>query len=325
MKDFYGRTIDYMRISVTDRCNFRCIYCMPPEGTRLMAHSQILTYEEILRIAALAAKLGIRKLRVTGGELFVRKGILDFLEKLVKLPGIETVAVTTNGSRLKEQLSRLRQIGIRGINISLDTMNRDRFFQITGRDELPEVLEAIRQAVDMDFCRIKLNCVPMRGINEADLVELAGLAREMDIDVRFIELMPLGLGSQMQMISQDELLRSLEASYGSLVFENRDRTEQYGNGPAVYGRFPGFAGRIGFISPMSHEFCSSCSRLRLLADGGLKACLNQESGKSLRDLIRSGASDEELTEAMRGVIRNKPLRHGFETGAECRYMSSIGG
>lgn len=338
MKDQFGREIDYMRISVTDRCNFRCVYCMPSDGVFSVEHEKILRYEEILEIAGIAAELGIRKLRVTGGELFVRKGILEFLEKLVLVPGVREVSITTNGSMLEEHLPRLKQMGIRRVNVSLDTANRQRFREITGRDELPAVLSGIRQAAVMGFERVRVNCVPVRGINEEDLAEVAALAKDGPVDVRFIELMPLGCGRGLKGLSQDEVVRLLEKVYGSLEFYDLGRASAArGGGPAVYGHFPGFQGDVGFISAMSHEFCGGCSRVRLLADGSLKACLNYESEINLRELIRSGGSREEVKAALRETIWNKPRRHGFsapgvglqekpaEKKVEIKGMSSIGG
>lgn len=351
MKDQFGREIDYMRISVTDRCNFRCRYCMPPEGVEAVGHDEILRFEEMLEIAGIAAELGIRKLRVTGGEPFVRRGILEFLEKLVQVPGIDEVSVTTNGSMLEEYLPELKRIGIRGINISLDAMDRQRFKEITGRDELFAVLRGIRQASALNFPRVKVNCVPMRGVNEADLQEIAGLARDYPVDVRFIELMPLGMGRDLRMIPQAEVVQRLEAAYGSFHFYHKGISagentsfpaalqecgRSRGGGPAVYGHFSGFQGDVGFISALSHEFCSSCSRIRLLADGGLKACLNYESRINLRDLLRSGIPREEIKEIIAQAIRDKPARHGFfpdgsepgrqeEETRERRGMFSIGG
>lgn len=328
MKDRLGREIDYMRISVTDRCNFRCAYCMPPEGAAFMENCELLRFEEILEIARAAAELGIRRIRVTGGEPFVRRGLLDFLEKLVQVPGIGEVAVTTNGSMLEKNLPRLKQTGIRGLNISLDTMDRQRFQMITGRDELPAVLRGIRQAASMGFARVKVNCVPMRGVNEEELCQVAALARDYAVDVRFIELMPLGLGQNFAMISQAEVVRRLEDTYGPVLFQDFVR----GGGPAVYGHIAGFLGDIGFISAISHEFCSGCSRIRLLADGSLRACLNYESGTNLRELLRSGADREALKEVIRRVILSKPERHGFDDpenrrlkGQKTSRMFSIGG
>lgn len=342
MLDGFGRKIDYMRISVTDRCNFRCSYCLPPQGACRMAPEEILEYREIMEIARAALRLGICHFRVTGGEPFVRPGILGFLEELSALPGVETVSVTTNGSLLKEHLEELKKMGIRGINVSLDTLNRERFVRLTGQDKLECVLAAIRRAAELGFDRLKINCVPMRGVNRGELAELAALAREYPLDVRFIELMPVGCGLEGKMIPQEETVRILEDCYGPIKWENEEgscrelRRKTRGRGPAVYGHLEGFLGDVGFISAMSHEFCGSCSRIRLLADGGVKPCLNAPCGANLRDLLRDGASGEELERALAAVIWEKPARHGFEhnqpgrakedgRSAEGGFMAFIGG
>ncbi|MDD2957024.1 MAG: GTP 3',8-cyclase MoaA [Lachnospiraceae bacterium] len=339
MKDRLGRTIDYMRISVTDRCNFRCAYCMPAEGVELLGHEEILRFEEMLTVVRAAAGLGISKIRVTGGELFVRRKVMDFLKELTRIPGIGMVSVTTNGSLLLEHLEELKQAGIGGINISLDTMEPGRFRQLTGRDELDHVLAAVKRAAEMNFARVKINCVPMKNYNEKDLVPITALARDYPVDVRFIELMPMGLGRRFQMVSQERVMELLEQEYGKLEPDTREKERagqaetvkmNCGNGPAVYYRLPGFTGSIGFISALSHEFCGSCNRIRLLADGSLKACLNYGSTVNVRDLLRSGADEAEIREVLQKVIWEKPARHGFENQAvrperEDHMMSSIGG
>ena len=347
MLDSFGRKIDYMRISVTDRCNFRCSYCLPPQGASWMAPEEILEYREILEIVRAAIRLGIRHFRVTGGEPFVRPGIMGFLEELSALPGAESVSVTTNGSRLEARLEELKRMGIRGINVSLDTLDGERFLRLTGQDELKRVLSAIRRAARLGFDRLKINCVPMREVNRGELAELAALAREYPLDVRFIELMPVGCGLEGQRIPQEETIRILEERYGPIKWEDEEEPGQApcrkrrGQGPAVYGHLEGFLGDVGFISAMSHEFCSTCSRIRLLADGGLKPCLNAPCGANLRDLLRAGASGEELEQALAAVIWKKPARHGFEQNrpggakegtrkekgrsAGREFMASIGG
>ena len=337
MVDRLGRTIDYMRISVTDRCNFRCRYCMPPGGAPCVRTGDApLEYGEILQIVRAALELGICHFRVTGGEPFVRPGLTGFLREIKELPGVETLSVTTNGSLLEGRLEELREIGIYSLNISLDTLDPDRFEWLTGKRELEQVLAAIRQAAEMGFPHLKINCVPLEGWNEDELCGLAALAREYPLDVRFIELMPLGAGTGWRRVPQSRVEERLEEQYGPLLAEKEETQE--GRGPAVYCRPAGFQGKIGFISAISHEFCESCSRIRLLSDGTLKPCLNGPGRVKLGEMIRRGAGTEELKEAMRAVIFEKPGRHGFEEikgiaageewacgGEEGCFMSSIGG
>lgn len=324
MLDKLGREINYMRISVTDRCNFRCRYCMPPEGTDWKEREEILRYEEILEIVRAAVRLGITHFRVTGGEPFARRGVMGFLRELAALPGVEAVSVTTNGSLLGAHLEELKEMGINGINVSLDTLDREQFFRLTGKDELDAVVKAIERAAAMGFDHLKVNCVPMRGVNEEDLCDLAALARDKKLDVRFIELMPVGCGREFQMIPQDEVLERLERRYGPIAWEREG--EGYGRGPAVYGRLNGFRGAVGFISAMSRHFCSRCSRIRLLSDGGVKGCLYYPAQVNLREFFRGGASGEELERALARVIWEKPAGHrwGAENPDEDRRELSPG-
>ncbi len=325
MRDQYQREIDYLRVSVTDRCNFRCRYCMPAKGVEFVDHSEIMTYEEILRFCRIVSGLGIRKVKITGGEPLVRKGVLSLVREVKNLPGIDSVTMTTNGALLKEYLPELEEAGLSGVNVSLDTLDRTRFYQITRCDEFDSVWSGLLEAVSSKI-PVKINCIPIKGWNEGELVRIASLAKQYPIMVRFIEMMPIGMGSGYTRILQDEIKDILERQLG--VMEPVD--EILGNGPARYFRIADFKGRIGFISAVSHEFCETCNRIRLTADGILKPCLNYESHINLKQGMRSGMTDEELESLVRDVIYSKPRCHAFgdETKKELqekRKMVGIGG
>lgn len=329
MIDQYGRTIEYLRISVTDRCNLRCVYCMPEEGIEQLPHEQILTFDEIERVCRISTELGISKIKLTGGEPLVRKGLPDLLGKIKRISGIEQVTLTTNGILLKNQLDELMRQGLDAVNISIDTLDETCYHTVTRCGELNQALEGLQAALEYPNLRVKLNCVPMNQ-SEEEYIQMAEYAKEHPVEVRFIEMMPIGMGKACQGKSRDELLELLEKALG-----NAEPYEKHlGNGPAEYVSFSGFQGRIGFISAVSHKFCDSCNRIRLTAEGYLKLCLQYESGIDLRKLLRSGATDEELKEAMRQAIWEKPACHNFsderrdeEVGQkkEHRAMYGIGG
>lgn len=325
MIDGFGRTIDYLRISVTDKCNLRCKYCMPETGIDLMPHEELLTLEEIYRVVRIMEGLGIKKVRFTGGEPLVRKNLVKLIEDVGKLSGIEEIAMTTNGVLFADRAAELKKAGLTGVNISLDTLDKERFRAITGVDAKEGVLEAIGKAQEENL-KVKLNCVPCREFNEEDLVSLAALAMWNKVDVRYIELMPLGCGKLFHGIPSDEILEKLEAEYGkAMPVENA-----WGRGPARYYEFENFQGRIGFISPMSHKFCKSCNRVRLTAEGRLKLCLHYNTGIELKPLLRGGKTDEEIRDAIQKAVREKPAAHDFgnvmqNTDAEKRKMVQIGG
>ena len=325
MIDQYNRVIDYLRISITDRCNFRCRYCMPESGVDYISHKEILSYEEILRLVRIAADIGIRKIKITGGEPFVRKGACSLIREICETDEIDSVTVTTNGALLSDHLPELIKAGVSGINVSLDTLAAERFYEITRRNELAGVLAGIEGAASSGI-RVKINCVPMAGFNEDELADIAGLAKDKPLCVRFIELMPIGLGNMDKGISEYQVRARIEDAWGAMT----ETSEILGNGPAKYYRIPGFSGRIGFISAVSHEFCDSCNRVRLTSDGILKPCLNFESHIDLKAAMRSGRSDEELAKIFREGIYRKPSRHGFEEKRiedihENRRMAGIGG
>jgi len=325
MKDQYGRQINYMRVSVTDRCNLRCIYCMPEEGIKQVSHQDILTYDEIVQIVNAAAAVGITRIKLTGGEPLVRKNLAGLVEALRAVPGIEEVTVTTNGILLKEQIGKLAKAGISAVNISVDSLNPDMYASIARKDALAAVLEGMEAAVSCPGLKVKINCVPLKGLNEEEWVRLAQIARERPIDVRFIEMMPMGLGRDFQGSSQKEVLERLRETFGPEQYLDGN----FGNGPATYVHFNGFAGKIGFISALSHKFCSECNRIRMTAEGFLKPCLQYASGEDLREMIRNGASEEELIRAINRTIYYKPACHHFEVDDSAEFehkkMFRIGG
>ena len=325
MLDKLNRKIDYLRISVIDRCNLRCVYCMPEEGIETIPHDEILTYDEILRICEIVSELGIRKIKITGGEPLVRKDIVNLIRDIKNIDKIEQVTLTTNGILLHEMLDDLYDAGIDAINISLDTLNKDNFKKITRRDGLEKVLMSIDKAYDLGI-RVKINCLAIRDFNLRELVEIASFAKDREIDVRFIELMPIGFGKKYTQIDNDEILSILESRFGT--FETV--TEKRGNGPAKYYRNQNMKGCIGFISAISHEFCESCNRIRLTSSGFLKLCLHYNKGIDLKGPIRNGISDDDLKVLIHDTIWNKPLSHKFghangEQDIELKNMVQIGG
>ena len=325
MLDKLNRKIDYLRISVIDRCNLRCVYCMPEEGLESIPHEEILTYEEILRICETVSQLGIKKIKITGGEPLVRKDIVNLIRDIKNLDKIEQVTLTTNGILLYGMLDDLYDAGIDAINISLDTLKEDNFKQITRRDGLEKVLMAIDKAYNLGI-RVKINCLAIRDFNINELADIANFAKDREIDVRFIELMPIGFGKKYTQIDNDEILSILESNFGT--FE--PVTEKRGNGPAKYYKNKDMKGCIGFISAISHEFCESCNRIRLTSNGFLKLCLHYNKGIDLKAPIRSGISDEDLKVLIHDTIWNKPLSHKFghtngEKDIEVKNMVQIGG
>ena len=326
MLDRFNRTIDYLRISLTDRCNLRCVYCMPEEGVKWTPHSSILSYEQLLRLCRIFAALGLKKIKLTGGEPLVRPGVSELVAALKDIPGMETVTLTTNGLLLREQLPALLEAGLDGVNISLDAVDEDVFAAITRRPGVHKVLDAVDAALAAPALNVKLNCVPM-AVNESQLVPLAALAKDTRLAVRFIEMMPIGLGKAMAPLGEERVRALLEDAFGPLAaYEGK----KLGNGPCTYFNLPGFTGRIGFISAMSHQFCDSCNRVRLTAGGFLKTCLQYEKGTELMALLSRGADDNLLRQAIEDTIFEKPACHHFtdpagETNLEGHTMSQIGG
>ena len=293
MLDACGRKIDYLRISITDRCNLRCVYCMPENGVSSISHDSLLRYEEIVRLVRLMQPLGVQKVRITGGEPMARRGCLDLVQNLHEMGGLSRIAMTTNALLLRGRMQEARDKGLTSINISLDTLDPVCYRQMTRLGNVAPVLDAIDEALTCGLS-VKVNAVPVRGMNENDLVSVAALAQDQPVCVRFIELMPVGCGAAFSPIPTDEVLAKMEAAFGTLL---PDET-RHGDGPARYVKPHGFVGSIGVIGAVSHEFCDRCNRVRLTADGFLKLCLNHSAGLNLRELLRSGASDEQITAAV---------------------------
>ncbi|MCL2034919.1 MAG: GTP 3',8-cyclase MoaA [Oscillospiraceae bacterium] len=311
MTDNFGRTIDYLRVSVTDRCNLRCVYCMPEDGVDFIHHGEILRFEEILRLCRILAGQGIGKVKVTGGEPLVRRGVTKFIGELKQIPGIEQVTLTCNGTLLPEHLDDLISAGLDGVNVSLDAVNPAVFSRITRGGEPHGALLAVGRAAKLGL-PVKVNCVPVREFNGGEILSVAALARDKDIAVRFIELMPLGDAGMYHVIPADEIKRMLMREYGELIpFSGR-----LGNGPAVYYKLSGFRGKIGFISAVSCDFCKSCNRLRLTSHGLLKPCLAHEGGLQVKTMLRGGESDEEIAKKIVGFVTGKPRGHEFSSDKE---------
>lgn len=306
MIDQYKRAIDYMRISITDRCNLRCTYCMPADIEKL-EHASILTYEEILRICKCAASLGIRKIKITGGEPLVRKGAVNLMANIKAIPGIEYVTLTTNGVLLEEYVEELKGIPLDGVNVSLDTLNPDTFQKITGRNEYTKVWNGLQKLIKTGI-PAKINCVPQKGVNEDELMDIAELAVKLPVDVRFIEMMPIGYGKEFEPIKGEEIKNKIKEKYSDITGQKELR----GFGPAEYITSKEWEGNIGFINPISHKFCSSCNRIRLTSRGFLKPCLCYGDGIDLMTILRKGASDMELKNLLSKAIAQKPLEHNFE-------------
>lgn len=322
MTDGIGRNIDYLRISVTDKCNLRCQYCMPREGVQKISHEQLLSLEEIVRVCRIMADLGIKKVRLTGGEPLVRKNITKLIGDIHEIPGIEDIAITTNGVLFAPMAEELAQAGLTRVNLSLDTTDPATFEKITGTDAYAKVLQAMDAALKLGM-KLKINCVACRELNEKDIISVAELARNNPVDVRFIELMPIGCGKLFEGIGSDEILERLEEAFGN----SSPVEKRLGNGPARYVDFPGFAGRIGFISPMSHKFCGDCNRVRLTAEGMLKLCLHYDKGVMLRNMLRDeNCGDEYIREEILMAVKGKPQAHNFEEeSGDSRKMYQIGG
>lgn len=324
MIDKWGREIDYLRISLTDRCNLRCVYCMPEDGIKQLPREEILSFDEIVKLCTIMAQLGIRKIKLTGGEPLVRKNCAGLLRRLKEISGIETVTLTTNGILLKDQMEDLAEAGLDAVNISLDTLDYGHFFDITRKDQLQDVLAGINKALQYPKITVKINCVPF-ACSDQEIIGMAGLAKRFPLHVRFIEMMPLGCGQRFSCREETAILDILKQEYGEACPYN----ERLGNGPGHYYSFEGFCGKVGFISALSHKFCDSCNRIRLTAEGRLKVCLQYQIGTDLKTPLRGGSSEEELKIQILNLLKQKPSGHHFfeeKTAAdEERMMSQIGG
>ena len=326
--DGYGRSIDYLRISITDHCNLKCHYCTPFSGRSHLERSEILTYEEMLKVARAAATIGITKIRITGGEPLVRKGVVDFCRMLSGIDGLKSLALTTNGIYLAEMAESLFKAGVRRINISLDTLRPERFEKITGYDWLPRVLDGIRRAEQIGMHPIKINTVVMRGINDDEIEDLARLTLDKPYHVRFIELMPTDSSAfgnyESLFIPVEEFMKKIDQIERVQI---EPATDSYG--PARLCRLPGAAGKVGFIAPISWHFCGSCNRLRLTADGKIKTCLFSRQEIDLKTALRTGATQNDIINIFRQAVAAKPSGHHLnakkhQTACQ-RAMHAIGG
>jgi cyclic pyranopterin phosphate synthase len=325
--DSYGRVHDNLRISVTDRCNIRCFYCMPEHAAEFVPKAEILSFEEIERFAGIATRLGIRKLRLTGGEPLLRKDLAVLIEKLSAIAGIEDIALTTNGVTLADHAEGLYKAGLRRINIHLDTLDRGRFQQITRRDDFGNVMAGIERCLSLGYNPIKINAVAVKDLVEPDIVPLAEFGRRHGIEIRYIEFMPLdaqGLWLRDRVLFQADIVRMLEQGIGRLeAIPDADP-----RAPASEFRFADGIGRVGFISSVSRPFCLNCNRLRLTADGKLRYCLFAIEETDVKGALRSGTSDEAVMEAIRSTVAGKWLGHEINSAkfvAPPRPMYSIGG
>jgi cyclic pyranopterin phosphate synthase len=326
--DSFGRKIDYLRISITDHCNLKCYYCTPFSGRSHLERSEILTYEELLNVARAAASSGITKIRVTGGEPLVRKGVVEFCRMLSEIDGLKSLALTTNGVYLGEMAEPLFKAGVRRINISLDTLKPERFEKITGYDWLPRVLAGIRRAEQIGMHPIKINTVVMRGINDDEIEDLARLTREKPYHVRFIELMPTDSSAygdyKSLYMPVEEIMKKINKIDRAQI---GPATDSYG--PAKLCKLPGARGKVGFIAPISWHFCGSCNRLRLTAEGKIKTCLFSQEEIDIKTALRSGATQMELINIFQRAVSEKPRRHHLNEKKHqiaCRQaMRAIGG
>ena len=334
MRDHEGRTIDYLRISVTDRCSLRCIYCMPEQGVHKCAHRDILSFEEIAEIAEATARLGVHKIRLTGGEPLVRRGIADLVRMLVRIPDIEEVDMTTNGVLLAPLAEELKEAGLTRLNISLDTLDPEQFEFITRVGKIESTLAGIDAALEAGFNPVKINAVTVSSLNQ-DYLAFAKLSIDRPLHVRFIEYMPVGTSTgadgtgwgKQDVVPSEELLgiineRAREEGLPELVPAGKD-DKPIGWGPARYFEFPGAKGTVGFISPLSRHFCSECNRLRLTADGKLRPCLFSDREIDVRTALREGG-EEAVYNCFLEALNLKPDEHHDKVGTE-RNMSQIGG
>jgi len=333
MQDRYGHRISYLRVSITDRCNERCTYCMPQELQEWLPREGILTFEETLRLIRIAADLGVSKVRVTGGEPLTRRDVINFIRQIPDISGIDSLGLSTNGTLLAREIgsgttmaAALRAAGVQSLNISLDTLDRDVYSQMTGRDFLEQVLRGIDVAIGAGFSQIKLNTVLMRGRNEDQLIPLVEFAGARDLILRFIEMMPVSTTHVLDEANFMPILeakRTIESFYGSLMPETDFRT----NGPATYYQIPGREQHIGFIGAMTNlHFCESCNKLRLTCDGKLRPCLGSYLEFDIMKPLRAGATDKELRQFFLHVVELKPAQHDFRDNYQPnRKMIAIGG
>jgi cyclic pyranopterin phosphate synthase len=325
LEDTHQREVNYLRVSITDRCNLACLYCGPRHGWEKLPPGEILRYEEILHLARVGAGIGLHKVRVTGGEPLVRRGVVDFIRRLHQVPGVREVCLTTNGVLLPNLAEPLFDTGLRHLNLSLDTLRRERYFKLTGQDNFKEVWAGLERAAVLGFSPLKINCVVMKEINDDELLDFATLARDYPFQVRFIELMPTVSRElwDRHFLPMAEVHRRLKG-----LGLAREVPRSTAAGPARPFRVPGFKGELGFISPISEHQCRTCNRLRLTAAGGLRACLFASTELDLKGPLRQGLDDEALGRLFKEAILLKASGPRFDspkTPLACRPMVSIGG
>lgn len=323
LTDAFDRNIDYLRISVTDRCDLRCTYCLPKGFKGFAIPQDWLTIEELARVAAAFARLGTKRFRLTGGEPLLRKGLADLAAEINRQPGVEDISLTTNGTQLHKHACELREAGVRRLNISLDSLRNDCVKDITGTDCLPQVLDGIRTAKEAGFERIKINMVPLKGINDADLDDMVAFCIENGFILNLIEAMPMGeTGQAHAKVSLQPVLAELQQKFDLTPFEGK-----IGGGPARYWQSADGGFTLGLITPMSQHFCATCNRVRLSATGNIHLCLGQEDKVALRPMLRNGCSDDELEDTVRSAIMRKPEKHEFVEKPKkiIRVMALTGG
>ena len=323
MKDKYGREIDYLRISLTDKCNLRCIYCMEEKGNDFFDEEEKLTKNEICKIVNGCSKLGIKKIRLTGGEPLVRKDIVELVEAINKIEGIEEIYITTNGILLEDKVKKKKKAGLKGVNISLDSLKVEMFNKLTRLGELKKVLNSIDKCLEHGI-NVKLNVVMIKGMNEDEILDFVNLTLDKNIDVRFIELMPIGVGSKFKGVSNEEIIKIINENYIDIEEVKKNKN----GGPATYIKIKDAKGKVGFISAISNCFCEECNRIRLTSEGFLKQCLHYNYGIDLKKLLRNGAKEEEIINAIKENIFNKPEKHLFmkkSEDKELKFMNKIGG
>ncbi|MDD2371861.1 MAG: GTP 3',8-cyclase MoaA [Firmicutes bacterium] len=319
------RKIDYIRISITDRCNLRCVYCMPEEGVELLKHQDMMSFEEIYNLIKALVPLGIKKIRLTGGEPLVRQNIEELIKMIRSIPEIEDITLTTNGILLEEMADGLKQAGLSRVNVSLDSLDENKFKKITRWGNLEKVLKGIDKAIEVGLNPVKINVVAIKGFNDDEFIKFIDFAYYKEVQVRFIELMPIGESDEEAILKHypiDDIKTLIETKY-----KLEENTHIRTNGPAENYNIVGAVGSVGFIGALSHKFCSTCNRLRLTADGRFRPCLYIDKEYDVLSLIRKGASDEELREFVQKIILGKPEGHNMEDGwgNQRRKMSQIGG
>lgn len=323
MKDKFGREIDYLRVSVTDKCNLRCIYCMDDKDNTFLKNDDKLTDDEIYRIVKESSELGIKKVRITGGEPLVRPNLVKLISRINSISGIEEIYLTTNGILLADMIDELAANGLKGVNISLDSLKEERFNKLTRLGKLNRVLESIDKATALGI-KVKLNTVIVNDINKDEIIDFVNLTKEKNIDVRFIELMPIGVAINYKGVTNEEVLKVISENYSN--YEEVVRSKS--SGPASYIKLKDAKGKIGFISAISNCFCENCNRIRLTPEGFLKQCLHFDYGIDLKSKLRAGINDEELKKIIFDNIYDKPEKHLFlekSDHKEIRFMNQIGG